>query len=37
MTTPESLLKLLDDFELNIFTAQSFHTTIKEKLEEWAP
>lgn len=37
MKTPESLLKLLDDFELNIFTAQCFHIATKEKLEEWTP
>lgn len=37
MKTPESLLKLLNEYELDIFTAQSFGTVIGEALEEWMP
>jgi len=37
MKTPESLLKLLNEHELDIFTAQSFGTVIGEALDEWMP
>lgn len=37
MKTPISLLKLLDEYELDIFTAESFETLIGEVLEEWMP
>jgi len=30
MKTPESLLKLLDEHELDVFTAQSFETVVGE-------
>ena len=34
MKTPEALLKLLDEYELDIFTAQSFGTVMGEALDE---
>lgn len=37
MKTPESLLKLLNEHELDIFTAQSFGAVLGEALDEWMP
>jgi len=35
MKTPEALLKILDEYEMDIFTAQSFGTAAGETLCEW--
>jgi len=37
MKTPEALLKLLDEYELDIFTAQSFGSVVGEALDGWMP
>ena len=34
---PETLLKLLDEYELDIFTEQSFGTVAGEALDQWIP
>jgi len=35
MKTPEALLRLLDEFELDIFTAKLFGTVVGRALNEW--
>lgn len=37
MKSPEALLKLLAEHELDIFTTQSFGTVVGEGLDEWMP
>jgi len=37
MKSPEALLKLLAEHELDIFTTQSFRTVVGEDLDEWIP
>lgn len=37
MKSPEKLLKLLNEYELDIFTEQSFATVMEEGLNTWMP
>ncbi|MBX3253236.1 MAG: hypothetical protein KF862_03760 [Chitinophagaceae bacterium] len=37
ISTPDALLKLLDEYELDIFTSQSFAERAKLKLADWMP
>ncbi|MCC6287455.1 MAG: hypothetical protein IT249_06185 [Chitinophagaceae bacterium] len=37
ISTPDALLKLLDEYELDIFTGQSFAERTRLKLTDWMP
>lgn len=37
MKSPEALLKLLDDYELDIFTDQFFSEKVQQQLADWVP